>query len=118
MSLLPTASPQKSFQTRRDRHPLALPLPKQKMMTPKPQKRFSPPFHRPRPKANTFPLREVAELEGPTWVYVPLSISDMSQIEKKKKKGGGGDPFQKILLDTKKKKKNPLPYTNISFNVE
>ena len=94
MSLLPTASPQKSFQTRRDHHPLALPLPKQKMMTPKPQKRFSPPFHRPRPKANTFSLREVAGLEGPTWVRVPLSISDMSQIGKKKK-GGGGILFRK-----------------------
>ena len=30
-----------------------------------------------------FPLREVAGPEGPTWVHVPFSISDMSQIEEK-----------------------------------
>ena len=30
-----------------------------------------------------FPLREVAGPEGPTRVYVPFSLSDMSQIEEK-----------------------------------
>ena len=36
-----------------------------------------------RTQAHTFALREVAELEGPTWVHVPFSISEMSQIEEK-----------------------------------
>ena len=30
-----------------------------------------------------FLLREVVGLDGPTWVHVPFSISDMSQIEEK-----------------------------------
>ena len=74
MSLLLTALEKKLPETRP--HPLAL-------LPPKPQKRFPPHFHRPGPKANTFPLREVAGCEGPTWIHVPFSISDMSQIEEK-----------------------------------
>ena len=32
---------------------------------------------------HTFPLTEVAELEGHTPVHVPFSLSDMSQVEEK-----------------------------------
>ena len=46
-------------------------------------KEISIPLHRPGPEANTFPLREAVVPEGPTWVHVPFSISDMSQIEEK-----------------------------------
>ena len=63
-------------------HPLALPPPKQEVMTPKPQE-ISTLLHQPGPEANTFPLREVAGPEGPTRVHVPFSISNMSQTEEK-----------------------------------
>ena len=52
-------------------------------MTLKPQKRSPPHLHGPGPKANSFPLRELAELEGPIRVHVPFSITDMSQTEEK-----------------------------------
>ena len=107
MSLLPT-TPEKKLPKMRP-HPLALPPPEQKVMTPKPQKRFPPHLHRPGPETNTFPLRGVVGPEGPTWVHVPFSISDMSQVEEKLRS------FSKILLDTEK---IPPPYTNISFNLE
>ena len=80
MSLLPIALERKLPEVRP--YPLALPPPKQKVMTPKPQKRFPPAVHQPGSKTNTFPLREVAGPEGPTWVHVPFSISDMSQLKK------------------------------------
>ena len=80
MSLLPTALERKLLETRF--HSLALPPPKQEVMTPKPQE-ISTLLHQPGPEANTFPLREVAGPEGPTRVHVPFSISDMSQIEEK-----------------------------------
>ena len=81
MSLLPTAQEKKLPETRP--YLLALPPPKQKAMTPKPQKRFPLPLHGPGPKANTFPHREVVGPEGPTRVHIPFSISDMSQTEEK-----------------------------------
>ena len=80
MSLLPTTPEKKLPKTRL--YPLALPPPKQKAMTPKPQKRFPPALYQPGPETNTFPLREVAGPEGPTWVHVPFSISDMSELKK------------------------------------
>ena len=46
-------------------------------------KEISSPLHRPGPEANTFPLREAVGPEGPTWVHVPFSVSDMSQTEEK-----------------------------------
>ena len=46
-------------------------------------KEISIPLHRPGPEANTFPLREAVVPEGPTWVHVPFSVSDMSQTEEK-----------------------------------
>ena len=79
MSLLHTTPERRLPGTRP--HLLALPPPKQEVMTLKPQKRFPPSLHRPGPEANTFPLREVVGPEGPTWVHAPFSISDMSQIE-------------------------------------
>ena len=81
MSLLPTVPEKKLPETRP--YPLALPPPKQKVITPKPQKRFPLALHWPGPKTNTLPLREVVGPEGPTWVHEPFSISDMSQIEEK-----------------------------------
>ena len=80
MSLLPTAPEKKLPETRP--HPLALPPPKQKAMTPEPPE-ISSPLHRPGPEANTFPLREAVGPEGPTRVHAPFSISDMSQTEEK-----------------------------------
>ena len=79
MNLLPTAVERKLLGTRP--HSLALPPPKQEVMTLKPQTRFPSSLHPSGPEANTFPLREVVGPEGPTWVHVPFSISDMSQIE-------------------------------------
>ena len=79
MSLLPT-TPEKKLLEMRPHH-LALPPPKQKVITPKPQKRFPLALHWPGPKTNTLPLRVVAGPEGPIRVHVPFSISDMNQIE-------------------------------------
>ena len=56
MSLLPTAPEKKLPETRP--HPLALPPPKQEVMTRKPQKRFPPALHRPGPETNTCFLSE------------------------------------------------------------
>ena len=56
MSLLPTAPEKKLLETRP--HPLALPPPKQEVMTRKPQKRFPPALHRPGPETNTCFLSE------------------------------------------------------------
>ena len=77
MSLLPTAPKKELPETRP--HPPAISPPKQKAMTPKPQK-ISTPIHRPGPKANHF-LSGVARPEGPIRVPGPFSISDASQTE-------------------------------------
>ena len=71
MGLLPT-TPEMGLPEMRP-HPLALPPPNQKAMTPKPHKRFLPHLHWPGPEANTFPLREVAgPLLAPTSLHTPI----------------------------------------------
>ena len=81
MSLLPTALERKLPETRP--HPLALPPPKQEVITLKPQKRFPTPSIGQDPKQTHVSSQRGSRPEGPTWVHVPFSISDMSQIEKK-----------------------------------
>ena len=81
MCLLPTTLERKLPETRP--HPLALPPPKQEVITLKPQKRFPTPSIGQDPKQTHVSSQRGSRPEGPTWVHVPFSISDMSQIEKK-----------------------------------
>ena len=62
---------------------LALPPPKQEVMTPKPQKRFPTPPPSARTQSKQFSSQRVSGTWGPYTVHVPFSITDMSQTEEK-----------------------------------
>ena len=107
MSLLPTALEKKLLEMRP--HPLALPPPKQKAMTPEPPKRF------PAPSISQ-DLKQTHFLSERQWDWRALhGFMCLSQFLIYAKLKKNWDPFQKIILDTET---IPPPYTNISFNLK